>query len=54
MQIPSILRTMGVSEWSGPVVLNRGVVTPGVAYQLSCISDIYVMIPNSRKITHMK
>ena len=40
---------------SSPMVLNLLVVTPlGVTYQISCISDIYITIHNSSKITVMK
>ena len=40
---------------SRAVVLNLWVVTPlEVAYLISCISDIYIMIHNSNKIKVMK
>ena len=37
------------------VVLNLWVLTPrGAIYQIPCISDIYIMIQNSSKITVME
>lgn len=42
-------------ESSRPVVLNLRVVTPlGITYQLSCISDTYITIRNSSKVTDRK
>ena len=37
------------------VVLNLRVATPlGITYQISCTSDIYIMIHNSSKVRVMK
>jgi hypothetical protein len=37
-----------------PEVLNLWISTPtGVTYQMSCITDIYITIPNSSKLTVM-
>jgi hypothetical protein len=40
---------------SRPEVFNLWVTSPlGIAYQISCISDIYIIIYKSRRITVMK
>ena len=39
-----------LEQWFSNVVMTH----TGVTYQLSCISDIYIMIHNSSKVTYMK